>query len=323
MSHPAVESEPTRDFAWWRLAHMTRSFTVATRLVFVLVAGFVAVLVVGLVAVLAFVVLSVVLVEGGFAVRLAYGFALGLEIGLPVGLAAGLLTGLLSVFSSRKWSTEEPAFADLRLRGRGTVLVRMLAVWLVVVVMIVVAAELSTVLPNELLAVVTVVVPVGLAIGLIAGLTKRVEVPARAERPMTPVTSWRADRALHLLRVPVLGLGPGLAYGVAIGLTGPPEEGLVFGLLAWVVSGLVAGFAFGRHHAWLAYLIATYRLAWAGHLPRKLMPFLDDAHRLGLLRAVGPHYQFRHADLHDHLANTYQPPQRTARRKRIRLRRDR
>jgi hypothetical protein len=55
----------------------------------------------------------------------------------------------------------------------------------------------------------------------------------------------------------------------------------------------------------MAYLITTYRLARAGRLPRTLMPFLDDAHRLGLLRAVGPAYQFRHAELHDHLAATY------------------
>ena len=31
-------------------------------------------------------------------------------------------------------------------------------------------------------------------------------------------------------------------------------------------------------------------LAMAGHLPRRLMPVLDDAHRLGLLRVVGPIY---------------------------------
>ena len=36
------------------------------------------------------------------------------------------------------------------------------------------------------------------------------------------------------------------------------------------------------------------------------MPFLDDCHSLGLLRAVGPIYQFRHAELQDHLAATYQ-----------------
>jgi hypothetical protein len=57
----------------------------------------------------------------------------------------------------------------------------------------------------------------------------------------------------------------------------------------------------------MAYVIATSRLALAGRLPRHLMPFLDDAHRLGLLRAVGPIYQFRHTDLHDHLATTYRP----------------
>jgi hypothetical protein len=51
-----------------------------------------------------------------------------------------------------------------------------------------------------------------------------------------------------------------------------------------------------------AYLITTVVL-WAGHrLPLRLMRFLDDAHRLGLLRAVGPTYQFRHAELQDHLA---------------------
>jgi hypothetical protein len=55
----------------------------------------------------------------------------------------------------------------------------------------------------------------------------------------------------------------------------------------------------------MAYLIITCRLARAGRLPRTLMPFLDDAHRLGLLRAVGRAYQFRYAELHDHLAATY------------------
>ncbi|WP_405086267.1 hypothetical protein [Microbispora sp. NBC_01389] len=34
----------------------------------------------------------------------------------------------------------------------------------------------------------------------------------------------------------------------------------------------------------------------------QVMDFLDDAHRLGLLRVVGPVYRFRHADLQDHLA---------------------
>jgi hypothetical protein len=83
---------------------------------------------------------------------------------------------------------------------------------------------------------------------------------------------------------------------------------LIRRLTSGLTLGLGAGLASGGHHAWMAYLIATCRLARAGRLPRALMPFLDDAHRLGLLRTVGPAYQFRHAELHDHLAATYDHP---------------
>ncbi|GAA1017745.1 hypothetical protein Aple_024950 [Acrocarpospora pleiomorpha] len=52
-----------------------------------------------------------------------------------------------------------------------------------------------------------------------------------------------------------------------------------------------------------SYLFTVSYLNRRRILPRNLMAFLDDAHRLGLLRAVGPIYQFRHADLQDHLAD--------------------
>jgi hypothetical protein len=58
----------------------------------------------------------------------------------------------------------------------------------------------------------------------------------------------------------------------------------------------------------VAYVIASRWLAYRRLLPGDLMAFLEDAHRLGLLRTVGPVYQFRHAELQDHLADTYQPP---------------
>ncbi|BEL05346.1 hypothetical protein Q0Z83_035370 [Actinoplanes sichuanensis] len=45
----------------------------------------------------------------------------------------------------------------------------------------------------------------------------------------------------------------------------------------------------------------------SGRLPADLMGFLDDAHRLGLLRTVGSVYQFRHAELQDHFAGRDQP----------------
>jgi hypothetical protein len=101
----------------------------------------------------------------------------------------------------------------------------------------------------------------------------------------------------------------GLVLGVVAALLGGSVAGLAGGLVAGVPVGIVGGLDFGllpgRHHAWLAYLIATYRLARGHRLPRRLMPFLDDMHRLGLLRAVGPFYQFRHAELQEHLAATH------------------
>ncbi len=77
----------------------------------------------------------------------------------------------------------------------------------------------------------------------------------------------------------------------------------LFGLAFGPTIGLAAGILMGNHHAWLVCTITVARLALQRRLPWRFMNFLDDAHRLGLLRAVGPVYQFRHAALHDHLAS--------------------
>lgn len=49
-------------------------------------------------------------------------------------------------------------------------------------------------------------------------------------------------------------------------------------------------------------------LALTGRLPFRLMRFLEDAHQRGVLRQVGPEYQFRHARLQEYLASTPTPP---------------
>ncbi|MFC4535273.1 hypothetical protein [Sphaerisporangium dianthi] len=68
------------------------------------------------------------------------------------------------------------------------------------------------------------------------------------------------------------------------------------------MSRVFAGLALVHHSAWPACEIIARHLVAGGECPRNLMPFLDDAHQVGLLRVVGPVYQFRHADLRDHLA---------------------
>lgn len=106
---------------------------------------------------------------------------------------------------------------------------------------------------------------------------------------------------MNLLRIAV-GAIAGIIAGVVAGaVSGGISVGLVFG----VSCGVAGGFVLGEHRAWWGYLVVTLKLARSGRSPRQLMLFLDDAHRLGLLRAVGPIYQFRHAEFQDHLAATY------------------
>jgi hypothetical protein len=130
--------------------------------------------------------------------------------------------------------------------------------------------------------------------------------PSRADVVGTPLQSWLSDRRYQAVRLfagafafgPVIGMGSGL-------LTASPSLSL-----AVAVLGMQFVVLEGHHHAWFAYVLAIRRLARRGRLPRNLMYFLDDCHRLGLLRAVGPIYQFRHAALQDRLAEKYLRSQR-------------
>ncbi|MBT2450986.1 NACHT domain-containing protein [Streptomyces sp. ISL-43] len=78
------------------------------------------------------------------------------------------------------------------------------------------------------------------------------------------------------------------------------------GHLEWAVTGGVSAAALAATgvsmSAWAAYTAARVR-PWAyGRIPWKLVEFLDDAHRLGVLRQFGATYRFRHARLQDRLA---------------------
>jgi hypothetical protein len=123
----------------------------------------------------------------------------------------------------------------------------------------------------------------------------------------SPRRSFRADRALTGVRTAVLGTATAVAAGGIVGVATwtSSDAPNVFGVVAFAATaGLLAALgalALGKHHAWLVYSVATTVLAAQGRLPWRLMSFLDDAQRLGLLRTLGPVYQFRHADLQDHL----------------------
>lgn len=289
-----------RDLAWWRLAHDTGGVSRTVRFTITIVTT----LLVGL--------------TGAVLTTLASGWRYGLTAGLGYSCGSGLVAGAVVGFMAGSWPGQLPGFADFGLRGRLPVLVRGLArglvrglmLALVVGIAMGLAVGFATGLMSGLAAGIGFGLAVGLTSGLASGFTTWAESPALTGQASTPQSSWRADRALNVLRTLTIGLTSGLTAGLMTGFaagTGATDT-LAFGFAVGTTNALAFaiafGFAAGEHHAWTAYLITTWRLARSGRLPRALMPFLDDCHRLGLLRAVGPIYQFRHAELHEHLATT-------------------
>jgi len=238
-----------------------------------------------------------------------------------VGLIGGLVGALAT---SRSWLTDEPAYANLQLKQRTGVLTRNLAgglllglivgppVALVIGLADELVGQLRNGLPYGLAGVADSEAPslprnlmlglaVGLAVGLTAGLLKWAGEPSRLSWASTPNSTYKATSTLTVLQVSLVGLAVGLALASVEGLYGGLGEGLVGGLVTGLVVGLPGGLAMLSSAAWLSYILALFWLAISRQLPLRLMNFLDDAYRLGLLRTTGPAYQFRHAEFHDHL----------------------
>jgi hypothetical protein len=109
-----------------------------------------------------------------------------------------------------------------------------------------------------------------------------------------PRASWRNN------------LAQGLRYAAAVLLvvsgliwlqTG--SDGLALGLTVGAMCGLTVGVLQRQAYA-SAYAFLVLRLTHG--VPVRLLRFLDDAYDRGVMRTVGPIYQFRHARLQDRLA---------------------
>jgi hypothetical protein len=109
---------------------------------------------------------------------------------------------------------------------------------------------------------------------------------------LSPVTSWRSDRTYGGAVGIVVGVTTGVGCGLGVGDAG-------VGITVAVFFGV--GFALMNSRTW-ACSLASARLAWRWHTPVRLMRFLEDAYARGVLRTVGPVYQFRHARLQDRVA---------------------
>ena len=295
-----IAPDKIRDFTWWRLA----GYTLPPFMI-------------GLFA-------SIVGLFSGFlfgtAIRLAtIGIKDGLIYALLVGSVLGLCqAGIAGTLAGTRWLYEAPGYADLRIRRRRSISKRdskasaplrrfRSPLGMALFVALVVGGVAAGRGPMTGLA---VTIAAGFIVWLEAWLLKWAEAPAVTDGAITPMSSWRADRTLILLRISLTTLAFALALGLGSWLTVGGQKSWLVSVLTSLLAGASMGFFFGvimgNHHAWLLFVIAKLRLVLLGHLfPFKLMPFLDDCHRLGLLRAVGSAYQYRHAELQDYLAASF------------------
>lgn len=164
-------------------------------------------------------------------------------------------------------------------------------------------------------AMVTVTVPGGLAVGLIRWF----RIPDQAGGPTSVASSVKSGRRAGIASAIVIfmicGPAPFMLGALALVLgaertsslsESPTSEDVLFFLFIGASLGVSSGLFFTPMtigvSRWFRFrLVALYYAIW-GQLPWRLLRFLDDAHRRGVLRQVGPVYQFRHADLQDHLA---------------------
>lgn len=239
------------------------------------------------------------LVTGGYAVWQGSGLAIGLAVGFVGGLGGVLGVGLDGVLG------KEPRaifFRWPRPRELSGSLAIGLALWL--------AFGLVGGFAGGFTAGLGFGLGFGLAGGLTAGLIQLFNlwaVPLPWAATATPVARYRSDRRTSIGFVLTCGLG-GVLMMVPIGaLFNGLVAGLVFGLtfgfpLGLLIFGIPIAFAGGSMPQ---VCLTELLLAITGAGRVKFIRVLDDAHHRQVLRQAGAVYQFRHAELQDHLAEIH------------------
>ncbi len=155
---------------------------------------------------------------------------------------------------------------------------------------------------------IAVALQAGLLGGLVSGLVAAVggsfgagleAKPAEATVAADPQTVLDQDRVTFLTTAMAGGLAIGLAAAVVISSVLGPWRGTLAGVADGLATGLAWGFLQARYGS---FTLARWWLALRGRVPWRLMSFLADAHRRGVLRQVGATYQLRHAELQRRLA---------------------
>ncbi|MFF9481583.1 XRE family transcriptional regulator [Streptomyces sp. NPDC014733] len=146
----------------------------------------------------------------------------------------------------------------------------------------------------------------GGVLGLIAALGAGFETAIPREESACPPDLLNTNRATVLTQLLTVGLVIGTGWGV---LFGALSHSALDGIAAGLVAGSMTALGVGTMTAWGRWVVlAQIWLPLSGWLPRDLDAFLQDAWERNILRKVGAVYQFRHAQLREHLAATAGPP---------------
>jgi hypothetical protein len=127
------------------------------------------------------------------------------------------------------------------------------------------------------------------SLGLVRLLDAWFEAPAEVDGVPGPEALLRIDRNATLSRAALRAA----VIGGTAALLSSPAIGGALGLAAFAVS---VGFT-----AWGRFILVRSWYSMSDRLPWRLMAFLRDARARGVLRQAGAVYQFRHAQLQDHL----------------------
>lgn len=213
--------------------------------------------------------------------------AVALLLGEPIGLVIGGLSATLVQLDA------VPMHYSFRLAGRLRQLATGVALGLGTLILLGFVGLLLLVYAKASYLAGRYWLAVAMVFGLTVGLGTFVGSKDLAARSSSPSRSYSGSRNWAITGMLMVGPVAGLMMGI-----------LSSNLLAAIVLGLLGVLGVTMVTAWGAFYLAALREAVRRRLPVpwRVMPMLDDCHRMGLLRAVGAAYQFRHAQLQDHLA---------------------
>lgn len=237
----------------------------------------------------------------GLRTALSGGLSVGLRTGAADGLVAGLVVVLGADIAGIPTPPDSPIRVDFHFRGRGSSLVRTLGIGVRAGILFGFVTGILAVFRHQHLsgsalwnALLSGVV-VGLVFGIGSWLISWTRTPVKSDEARSPAATLRADRTAVLLLSMLLSLTLGAAFGLTAALN-YDIPGTVANALVGVLMGLLSS-------PWPLYFATSKYLALRTRLPFSLMTFLDECHRLGILRRVGPIYQFRHSRLQQHLCH--------------------